>query len=380
MAIEENIPIISSNLASILELSKGQLLASLETLGHPKYRAEQLWRAIYREGRTSFEDMTNLSKDLRGVLSQNYSIGNAITVLSKQSADASTDKILFKLPDGELIETVLMRYEADGHRRGRKTVCVSTQAGCALGCTFCATGQQGFRRNLTTGEITEQVLTMERLARSEDEKEIEAGSRSRGELQGVTNVVFMGMGEPLANYENMMEAIRILNDPKGIGIGARHITVSTVGLVPGIERLATEDVQINLAVSLHAPDNETRSETMPVNKRYPIEQLIEACQYFVKKTNRRIFIEYVLLKGQNDTPLHASKLGRVLKDLLCHVNLIPVNPTGEGPYRRTEYREAQRFQSDLKKFNVPSTVRMEKGIDIDAGCGQLRDRALALEN
>ena len=238
--------------------------------------------------------MTNLSKDLRGVLSQNYSIGNAITVLSKQSADASTDKILFKLPDGELIETVLMRYEADGHRRGRKTVCVSTQAGCALGCTFCATGQQGFRRNLTTGEITEQVLTMERLARSEDEKEIEAGTRSRGELQGVTNVVFMGMGEPLANYENMMESIRILNDPKGIGIGARHITVSTVGLVPGIEKLATEDVQINLAVSLHAPDNETRSETMPVNKRYPIEQLIEACQDFVKKTNRRKFIEYVL--------------------------------------------------------------------------------------
>ena len=283
MAIEENIPIISSNLASILELSKGQLLASLETLGQPKYRAEQLWRAIYREGRTSFEDMTNLSKDLRGVLSQNYSIGNAITVLSKQSADASTDKILFKLPDGELIETVLMRYEADGHRRGRKTVCVSTQAGCALGCTFCATGQQGFRRNLTTGEITEQVLTMERLARSEDEKEIEAGTRSRGELQGVTNVVFMGMGEPLANYENMMESIRILNEPKGIGIGARHITVSTVGLVPGIEKLATEDLQINLAVSLHAPDNETRSETMPVNKRYPIEQLIEACQYFVKK-------------------------------------------------------------------------------------------------
>ena len=187
----------------------------------------------------------------------------------------------------------------------------------------------------------------------------------------------MGMGEPLANYKNMMESIRVLNDPKGIGIGARHITVSTVGLIPGIEKIAQEDIQINLAVSLHAPDNETRSETMPVNKRYPIEELIDACKYFVDETNRRVFIEYVLLKGQNDTSTHANKLGRILKDLLCHVNLIPVNPPEEGPYRRTGYDAARRFQSDLKKFNIPSTVRMEKGIDIDAGCGQLRDRALA---
>lgn len=369
---------IDATLPSILELSKLELSDSLEALDQPKYRSEQVWRAIYKEGRTSFDDMTNLSKDLRGILAQNYSIGNAATVISKKSADSSTDKILFKLPDGELIETVLMRYEPDGHRRGRKTVCVSTQAGCALGCTFCATGQQGFRRNLTPGEITEQVLTMERLALAEDKEEIQAGTRSRGELQGVTNVVFMGMGEPLANYENMMESIRVLNDPKGIGIGARHITVSTVGLVPGIKKLAKENIQINLAVSLHAPDNETRSETMPVNKRYPIEELIEACKYFVTETNRRIFIEYVLLKGQNDTSMHANKLGRILKDLLCHVNLIPVNPTDDGPYHRTTYKEAQRFQSDLKTFNVPSTVRMEKGIDIDAGCGQLRDRALAL--
>ena len=369
---------IDATLPSILELSKLELSDSLEALDQPKYRSEQVWRAIYKEGKTSFDDMTNLSKDLRGILAQNYSIGNAATVISKKSADSSTDKILFKLPDGELIETVLMRYEPDGHRRGRKTVCVSTQAGCALGCTFCATGQQGFRRNLTPGEITEQVLTMERLALAEDKEEIQAGTRSRGELQGVTNVVFMGMGEPLANYENMMESIRVLNDPKGIGIGARHITVSTVGLVPGIKKLAKENIQINLAVSLHAPDNETRSETMPVNKRYPIEELIEACKYFVTETNRRIFIEYVLLKGQNDTSMHANKLGRILKDLLCHVNLIPVNPTDDGPYHRTTYKEAQRFQSDLKTFNVPSTVRMEKGIDIDAGCGQLRDRALAL--
>ena len=369
---------LNSKLPSILELSKAQLVDNLQSLEQPRFRGEQVWRAIYKECRTSFHDMTNLSKELRSVLSQNYSIGSSSTVISKKSLDGSTDKTLFRLSDGELIETVLMRYEADGHRRGRKTVCVSTQAGCALGCTFCATGQQGFRRNLTVGEITEQVLVMERLARAEDEEEVNNGKRSRGEIQGVTNVVFMGMGEPLANYDNMMEAIRVLNDQKGIAIGARHITISTVGLIPGIERLAEEDIQINLAVSLHAPDNETRSETMPINKRYPIEDLLHACQSFVKKTKRRIFIEYVLLKGQNDTPKHAAKLGKILKDLLCHVNLIPVNPTGEGPYHRTSYKEAQRFQSDLKTFNVPSTVRMEKGIDIDAGCGQLRDRALAL--
>lgn len=378
MPTQRDIPSMNPHLPSILELSKQQLSAAVETLGQPKFRTEQIWHAIYREGITSFDSITNLSQELRKTLASTYSIGNAITVFSKKSADASTDKNLFKLTDGELIETVLMRYEADGHRKGRKTVCVSTQAGCALGCTFCATGQQGFRRNLTTGEITEQVLTMERLARLEDEEEIKSGKRSKGELQGVTNVVFMGMGEPLANYDNMMESIEVINDAKGIGVGARHITISTVGLVPGIKKLANENVQINLAVSLHAPDNQTRSETMPVNKRYPIEQLIEACKYFVDKTNRRIFIEYVLLKEQNDTLTHANKLGNLLRDLLCHVNLIPVNPTGEGPYKRTRYQEAKRFQSELKKFNVPSTVRMEKGIDIDAGCGQLRDRALSL--
>tara|TARA_Y100000588_G_scaffold391300_1_gene499513 strand:- start:4274 stop:5416 length:1143 start_codon:yes stop_codon:yes gene_type:complete len=377
MVTERKISNIDLSLPSILEMSKLELSDSLVALDQPKYRSDQVWRSIYKEGKSSFDDMTNLSKDLRSILAKNYSIGNASTLISKKSADSSTDKMLFQLPDGELIETVLMRYGPDGHRRGRKTVCVSTQAGCALGCTFCATGQQGFRRNLTAGEITEQVLTMQRLAMAEDKKEVEAGTRSRGEIQGVTNVVFMGMGEPLANYKNMMDSIRVLNDPKGIGIGARHITVSTVGLIPGIEKIAQEDIQINLAVSLHAPDNETRSETMPVNKRYPIEELIDACKYFVDETNRRVFIEYVLLKGQNDTSRHANKLGGILKDLLCHVNLIPVNPTEEGPYRRTGYEAARRFQSDLKKFNIPSTVRMEKGIDIDAGCGQLRDRALA---
>jgi 23S rRNA (adenine2503-C2)-methyltransferase len=232
---------------------------------------------------------------------------------------------------------------------------------------------------LTVGEIVAQVLYMERLARAEDDREIRMGLRTKGERQGVTNLVFMGMGEPFANYENTIAAIRTLNDEKGAHIGARHITVSTVGLVPQILRFADEDMQVNLAISLHAPDNETRSETMPVNKRYPVEQLIDACKKYVEKTNRRVFIEYVMLNGQNDSVEHADKLGKLLDGLMCHVNLIPVNPTTDGPYQRPEQETRRAFQNVLNDHGVPSTIRMEKGIDISAGCGQLRARALASE-
>ena len=320
--------------------------------------------------------MTTLARTLRAKLQAQYSLDPLQPVTHLKSKDASTDKVLFRLHDGELIETVLMRYAPDGHRKARKTVCVSTQAGCALGCTFCATGQQGFRRQLTQGEIVGQVLHMERLARREDEAEINAGTRSRGARQGVTNVVFMGMGEPLANYDNTMAALRVLNDERGVHIGARQLTLSTVGLVPEIHRLAAEDLQLNLAVSLHAADDETRSQTMPINTRYPISDLLSACRDFTKQTQRRIFFEYVLLHRQNDSAEQARKLGRRLRGLLCHVNLIPVNPTGDGPYHRPDRRAAKRFQEELTKAGVPSTVRMEKGIDINAGCGQLRARAL----
>lgn len=362
--------------SSIQDFSRSELEELVTGLGEPSYRARQLWRSIYFEVRESFDEMTTLPAQLREKLNNQFVLSPLEKVFHLTSKDGSTDKALFKLPDGELIETVLMRYQPDGHRKTRRTVCVSTQAGCALGCTFCATGQQGFRRQLSAGEIVSQVVFMERIARAEDEEEISAGVRSKGERQGVTNVVFMGMGEPLANYENSLAAIRTLNDEQGLHIGARHITVSTVGLVPQILRLADEDLQINLAVSLHAPDNKTRSETMPVNKRYPIEQLIDACKKYVEKTNRRIFFEYVLLHGQNDSVHHAETLGTLLKGMLCHVNLIPVNPTAGGPFERParEFRSA--FQQKLREYGVPSTVRMEKGIDIDAGCGQLRARAL----
>ena len=361
---------------SILDLSHKDLIKEFIDRGDKKYRADQVWRSLYKDGVRDFGEITTLSKPLRKSLDTQFTISPLSVETSLTSSDSSTTKKLFKLHDGELIETVLMRYEPDGYRKNRKTVCVSTQAGCALGCTFCATGQQGFRRNLRVSEIVDQVIEMDIIARGEDQEEIELGKRTKGELQGVTNVVFMGMGEPLANYNNTLNAIRVLNDGQGLSIGARHITVSTVGLIPEIEKLAKEDIQVNLAVSLHAPDDATRSETMPINKRYPVADLIESCKNYVRRTNRRIFFEYVLLKNQNDSVTQSHKLGVLLRGLLCHVNLIPVNPTSNGPYERTDLGNAKEFQVGLQEFGIPSTVRMEKGIDINAGCGQLRARVL----
>jgi len=366
----------SSMLPSILELSRQSLTDSILEMGEKKFRSDQLWRSVYHDVSKSFEEMSTLSKLFRKSLGEKYSISSLTEVMALTSSDCTTSKSLYRLCDGELIETVMMRYESDGHRRNRKTACISTQAGCALGCTFCATGQQGFRRNLTVGEIVAQVIEMQRVAIAEDQAQIDGGQRTKGEVQGVTNVVFMGMGEPLANYKNTISAIRVLNDGQGLNIGARHITVSTVGLVPEILKLANEDLQINLAISLHAPDNATRSQTMPVNKRYPVEELISACHKYADKTKRRIFFEYVLLKEQNDSIEQAQKLGRLLNGLHCHVNLIPVNPTTEGPFERTDLISAKSFQGGLKQYGIPSTIRMEKGIDINAGCGQLRERAI----
>lgn len=363
-------------LPSIFDLSRSEIDALVEALDEPRFRAAQLWAAVYRSLVPSFGDMSTLARALRHKLAERFAIDPGVPVLQTRSRDGSTDKIVFRLADGELIETVLMRYEPDGHRRGRKTVCVSTQAGCALGCTFCATGQQGFRRQLSVGEIVAQVVHMERLARAEDDAEIAAGRRHRGERQGVTNVVFMGMGEPLANYDNSLAAARVLNDEQGLHIGARHITLSTVGLPNQIRRLAGESLQLNLAVSLHAADDATRSETMPINARHPLAEVLEACRHYVARTNRKIFFEYVLLSGQNDSAEHARRLGRLLRDMLCHVNLIPVNPTRAGPYPRPARRAGAEFQRQLEQFGVPSTVRMERGIDINAGCGQLRARVL----
>lgn len=339
----------------------------VDEFGAPKFRANQIWHAIHRRCIATIDEIDTLPARLRERLASRYVVDSLDPVLRLKSADKSTDKALHKLLDGELIETVLMRYPSDGHRRPRKTVCVSTQAGCALGCTFCATGQQGFRRQLSVGEIVAQVTDAQRIAMLDGDSQHDPG---------ITNIVFMGMGEPLANYDNTLAAIRIINDPQGLGIGARHITVSTVGLVPQILRLADEGIQVNLAVSLHAADDATRSETVPINRRYPLSQLVGACHQYVEMTGRRIFFEYVLLRGQNDSVEDADKLGGLLHGLNCHVNLIPVNPTSEGPYRRTSRDGATRFQRALRTWSIPSTVRMERGIDINAGCGQLRERVV----
>ncbi len=308
----------------------------LKQSGEPAFRARQLWRALYKDAATSFDDMTNLARSLRADLSGRFTIDPLAPVLSLDSKDRSTTKTLFRLHDGELIETVLMRYERDGHRRPRRTACISTQAGCALGCTFCATGQQGFSRQLSAGEIVAQVLHTVRTARAEDAARIDSGRDADWPVP-ISNVVFMGMGEPLANYDNTLEAVRRLNDPQGVGIGARHMTISTVGLVPQILKLAREPFQVNLAVSLHAPDDETRSETMPVNRRYPIAKLLDACKRYVERTNRKVFFEYVLLEGQNDSVKQARTLGKLLEGMF-----VPRQPDTGQPDRRRPIRPAGR--------------------------------------
>tara|TARA_B100000579_G_scaffold86857_1_gene68030 strand:- start:23115 stop:24203 length:1089 start_codon:yes stop_codon:yes gene_type:complete len=353
----------------IYNLTKKQMIELMEKNNFPKFRVDQLWRYLYKNDLNKFDDMKNISKELIVFLKKYFYIGSVEEVRSIISKDKSTYKSLFSLKDGQNVESVLMNYPSDDHRKPRKTICISSQVGCALGCTFCATGQQGFTRHLSSGEIISQVLYYKQLDnKGFFDKVLDKPEKS---YKGIKNIVFMGMGEPLANYENTINAIRILNDNQGTNFGARNITVSTVGLVPQILKLADEKIQINLAVSIHAPDNETRSQTVPVNKRYPIEMLIDACKEYIKKTNRKIFFEYVLLNEQNDTLDHAKKLGLLLKDMLCHVNLIPVNPTPKSDFYRSKSEEIKLFQNKLNSYGVPSTVRMEKGIEVSAGCGQL---------
>jgi 23S rRNA (adenine2503-C2)-methyltransferase len=244
-----------------------------------------------------------------------------------------------------------MRYDR------RRTLCISTQAGCAMGCVFCATGQMGFKRHLSSGEIVAQVMYYARLLNEQNER--------------VTNIVLMGMGEPFHNYDNTMAAIDRLNDADGYAFGARRFTISTVGLVPSIRRFADETRQVNLAVSLHAADDETRGEMMPVNKRYPIAEVIEACRYYVTKTGRRITFEWALIHGVNDTPETARRLASLLKGLNCHVNAIPLNPTTGYHGKATDRQRAEIFKETLEQAGVPCTIRMRRGIDIAAGCGQL---------
>ena len=354
---------------NIYDFSKFELEEFLTSKSYPKYRTSQIWRYLYRNNIDNFEDMKNIPTDLISDLNKYFFVEKLNEVNYVISKDKSTYKSLFELSDNLRIETVLMNYPSDDHRKPRKTICVSSQVGCALGCTFCATGQQGFFRQLKAGEIISQIMYFKKL---EEKKYFDSYlSKPEKSYDGIKNIVFMGMGEPLANFNNTIKAIKILNDPNGINLGARSITISTVGLVPEIIKLSKENIQINLAVSLHAPDNFTREQTVPINKRYPIEMLIDACKKYIQQTNRKIFFEYVLLSGQNDSTKHANDLGVLLKGMLAHVNLIPVNPTKLSEYKRTSDSMIIKFQNELKKSGIPSTVRMEKGIEVSAGCGQL---------
>jgi 23S rRNA (adenine2503-C2)-methyltransferase len=339
---------------NLYDLTRDDLRALLAEWGQPAYRAEQLWRWLYHQKVTAFEEMTNLSQPLRQRLAAETALTTLTSVAEQCSSDGETTKWLFRLADGQLIESVLMRYEK------RMTACISTQAGCAMGCAFCATGQMGFARHLSAGEIVEQAVIIARQLEEQGER--------------LSNVVLMGMGEPLHNYDATLAAIRAMTE--GLGIGQRHITVSTVGLVPGIRRLAEEGLQVALAVSLHAASDAERDRLLPVNKRYPLAQLIAACRHYAERTGRRVTFEWALIHGQNDTPRHARALVRRLNELPCHVNLIALNPTAGYAGGPSSQERVEAFRCALTAHGVSSTVRLRRGIDIQAGCGQLKTMVL----
>lgn len=321
-------------------------------LGEKAYRAEQVFKWLYVDKVPYFDDMTNLSKELREKLKQEFSMHN-FKILQKQESVDGTKKYLFDVLDGNAIETVLMEYHHG------KTICVSTQVGCKMGCKFCASTGIKFVRNLTSGEIVEQILAVE-----------------RDENIRISNIVFMGIGEPLDNFENVVNAIGILNNPKGLNIGARHISISTSGLVPKIYELADKNLQCTLSISLHATTDEKRSEMMPVNKKHNIAELMKACRYYIAKTNRRISFEYALAKDNNDNLEDALRLVKLLKGMLCHVNLIPINKIESGKYTKSTNENIIKFRDYLNSKGIVATIRRELGSDIDAACGQLRRKNL----
>ncbi len=334
----------------LYSLTLEQLADLLQSWSEPRFRAKQIWAWLYDKRVTSLDAMSNLPKSLRNRLQAETTLGS-LTIEAEQTSEDGTVKRLYRLADGQLIESVLMEYDDE-----RRTACISTQAGCAMGCVFCATGQMGFSRHLTSAEIFEQALFFAR--------DLEA----RGDR--LSNVVFMGMGEPFHNYDASLEAVRrLMND---LGIGARHITVSTVGLVPMIRRFAEEGLQVKLAVSLHAATDAERDALLPVNRRYPLSDLIQACRDYVETSGRRMTFEWTLIQGENDTPEQAHALGGLLKGLKCHVNVIPLNPTGGYHGGPSASGRIEAFIAILGEYNVPATVRIRRGIDIAAGCGQLK--------
>lgn len=331
---------------NIRDLNLEELENELIEMGEKKYRAKQIFAWIYRNVE-SFEEMTDLSKELIKKLQENFYIKN-LEVANFQKSKDGTIKYLFKLNDGHAIESVIMKYKYGN------TACVSNQVGCKMGCNFCASAKIGFIRNLTAGEIVSQILEIEK----------QCGEK-------ISNVVFMGIGEPLDNYDNVMKAIRLINDPKGLNIGARHISISTCGLIHNIKRLADENLQCNLCISLHSSRDDVRTSMMPINKTYKIAEVMEACKYYIEKTNRRITFEYALVDGVNDSLDDALHLSKLLKGMLCHVNLIPINKIKDGIYEKSSVEKILAFRDFLNDKGIVATVRRELGSDISAACGQL---------
>lgn len=329
-------------------MTEEEISRVLADMGQPAFRGKQVFTWLHR-GVRSFDEMSNLSKPLRQQLAQAYTISVPTVARKQESRLDGTIKYLWELPDGNCIETVLMKY------RHGNSLCISTQVGCRMGCNFCASTLGGLVRHLTPSEMLEQVYETVR----------QSGER-------VDSLVLMGIGEPLDNYDNVIRFLRLLTDPKGYNLGQRHISLSTCGLVDRIYDLAKEDLGITLSISLHAPDNETRNKTMPVNRRWPVEQLMQACRDYFRTTGRRISFEYALIKGVNDSPADAQKLAKLLDGMICHVNLIPVNPVKERGYDRTAQQDIRRFVDTLGRLGVNATVRRELGSDINAACGQLR--------
>ncbi|HKU67064.1 MAG TPA: 23S rRNA (adenine(2503)-C(2))-methyltransferase RlmN [Candidatus Baltobacteraceae bacterium] len=318
------------------------------------YRLKQIYRAATKELAADVDQVTTLPKDLRAALTASgFSFESVTPVVVQHSGDKQTSKGLFRLADGSEVEAVLMEHYGD-----RNTICISSQAGCAFACAFCSTGQAGFTRQLEPTEIFDQARYFAR--------ELAAKGKR------ITNIVFMGMGEPFHNYDAVMDAVALLHDGQGFGLGHRHITISTVGLVDKIDRFSDEGIQVNLAISLHAPSDDVRSGIMPVNRKFSMDELLAACDRYIEKTNRKVFFEYVMLRGVNDSAEHAAELARRMRGHLYHVNLIPYNTTPDGPFAGTENEQIWAFAAVLDAAGIPTTVRQNMGRDISAACGQLR--------
>jgi 23S rRNA (adenine2503-C2)-methyltransferase len=356
---------------NLLDLTPVQLKEFVKLIDEPASAADQILRYIYREYAAGFTEMADLDSSLQQKLTTRADLGELESLEELVSSDAQTRKVLFRLADNNTIESTIMFFKNPGTGRERRTICISSQVGCAVGCRFCATGHQGFVRNLSVGEIIGQILFFLRRFRAQMPAPVKGKNRA-----WLTNVVFMGMGEPLANYDNVRQAIVILNSPKGMGLGFHQVTLSTSGLIPQICLLAAENLQFQLAVSLHAADDELRNRLIPVNRKYPLNELIPACREYVAKTGRNIFFEYALFENVNDSSGEAEKLIRLVDGLPCSINLIVGNPVPSSDFQPSSREVALIFQKTLINSGIRTMLRVSRGTDIAAGCGQLRSRWL----